>query len=504
VAQQALPPGALQRRAVFGLLDADGWTWAALRAIFWFLLIIFMLGYIPNLAYFFTVSPTVKVGYNFASIVNWCPAANEDLPCPAPHGAVLPWQPSPAELALPAGREDAVLFQSGTALYVIGGQTADGATDEVLLTHATTTDGQPNGNLEGWQQGPALPEPRAGAALGVYLGVPYVVGGRDATGAATDTVFQGVVEDGLLTGWTRADGTETDEDLTLPRPLSDAMLVNGTSGFVLLGGRGADDQPTDGAYLAWVATDPPSRTLQPWAPLEGLALPEARAEAVAGSVGDYLYVVGGEGPDGATDSIFRLEIAGGEPALDETGQPLGWAVAQEQLLPEARADAMGLVANGAIYVIGGVDTGGQPQESVYWVVPDTATGDLPSGWQRLSQTDLAQPLAAASLAGVGSTAFLVSGAGADGISDSLQRAGLSPEAPFYQLGLFGATLPALSIKGEVGQQLGYINAMTVGLINFAVLVLIGLAFSHQATTKRIISRLSGGRLKLPPEEEYGS
>ena len=137
-------------------------------------------------------------------------------------------------------------------------------------------------------------------------------------------------------------------------------------------------------------------------------------------------------------------------------------------------------------------------------MPDTTTGDLGDGWQRLEQTDLAQPVAAASLAGVGSTAFLVSGTGTDGVSDSLQRAGLSPEAPFYQLGLFGATLPGLSIKGEVGQQLGYINALTVGLINFAILVLIGLAFSHQATTKRIISRLSGGRLKLPPEEEYRS
>ncbi len=504
MAQQALPPGALQRRVVFGLLAADGWTWATLRAIFWFLLIIFMLGYIPNLAYFFTVSPTIQVGYNFASIVNWCPAANEDLPCPAPHGAVLPWQPSPAELALPAGREDAVLFQSGTALYVIGGETADGATDEVLLTHATTTEGQPNGNLDGWLPGPALPEPRAGAALGVYLGVPYVIGGRDATGAPTETVFRGVVEDGLLTGWQRADGSETPEDLTLPRPLSDASLVNGTSGFVLLGGRGADGQPTDGAYLAWVATDPPGRTLQPWTPLEGLALPEARAEAVAGSVGDYIYLVGGEGRDGATDSIFRLEFVDGEPAVDETGRARGWAVAQEQLLPEARADAVGFVANSAIYVIGGVDTDDQPQASVYWVTPDTTTGDLGDGWQRLEQTDLAQPVAAASLAGVGSTAFLVSGTGTDGVSDSLQRAGLSPEAPFYQLGLFGATLPGLSIKGEVGQQLGYINAFTVGLINFAILVLIGLAFSHQATTKRIISRLSGGRLKLPPEEEYRS
>jgi hypothetical protein len=502
VAQQALPPGALRRRAVFGLLDADGWTWAFLRALFWFLVIIFMLGYLPNLAYFFTVSNTVKVGYNFASVVNWCPAVNEDLPCPAPAGATLPWQSSPPELALPAAREDAVLFQSGTTLYVIGGATADGATDEVLVTHATTTDGQPNGNLSGWEPGPALPEPRAGAALGVYSGVPYVIGGVDATGAPTDTVFKGIVEEGVVTGWQRADGTEAPEDLRLPRPLSDASVINGTSGFVLLGGRGADGAPTDGAYLAWVATDPPGRTLEPWQPLEGLALPEARAEAVAGGVGDYLYLVGGEGPEGPTDSVFRLQFANGQPVTAENGQPLGWAVAREQLLPEARTDATGFVASGSIYVMGGLDADGQPQDSVYWVVPDTVTGDLPNGWQRLDQTDLSAPVSAAPLAGMGSTAFLIGGRGPDGPSDSLQRAGLSPEAPFYQLGLFGATLPGLSIKGEVGQQLGYLNAMGVGMLNFAILVLIGLAFSHQATTKRILSRLSGGRLKLPPEEEY--
>jgi len=507
VAQQALPAGALRRRAVFGLLDADGWAWATLRAVFWFLLIVFMLGYIPNLAYYFTVSNTVTVGYNFASIVNWCPAINEDLPCPAPQGATLPWQGSPSELALPPGREDAVVFQSGTTLYVIGGATGESATDEVLVTHATTTDGQPNGNLSGWQAGPALPEPRAGAAVGVFAGVPYIIGGVDASGSATDTVFQGVIEEGVLTGWQRADGVESKQDLTLPHPMSDATVVPGTAGFVLLGGRDDAGQPTDGVYVAWIPAEqvPPDNTLQPWQPLDGLALPAPRAEAVAGTVGDFTYVVGGEGPDGPTDSIFRLEVVSGrEPAVGETGKPLGWAVAQEQLLPEARSDASGFVANGAIYVIGGVDAQGQPQESVYWVVPDTATGDLNGGWQRLEQTDLDQPIAASPIAGLGSTAFLFGGRTADGISDSLQRAGLSPQAPFYQLGLFGATLPGLSIKGQVGQQLGLLAAMGVGMLNFAVLVLIGLAFSHQAATKRIISRLSGGRLKLPPDEEYRS
>ena len=34
-------------------------------------------------------------------------------------------------------------------------------------------------------------------------------------------------------------------------------------------------------------------------------------------------------------------------------------------------------------------------------------------------------------------------------------------------------MPALSIKGEVGQQIGYINAMTVGVINFIILVILG-------------------------------
>jgi hypothetical protein len=506
VAQQALPAGALRRRVVFGLLDADGWTWATLQAIFWFLLIVFMLGYIPNLAYFFTVSPTVSVGYNFASIVNWCPAANEDLPCPAAPGTLLPWQTSPAELALPAGRADSVVFQSGTTVYLIGGATADGATDEVLVTNATTTDGQPNGNLSGWQAGPALPEPRAGAAIGSFGGVPYVMGGLDASGAATDTVFRGVVEEGLLTGWQRADGEESPEALTLPRPISDATVVAGTGGFVLLGGRGADGQPIADVYLAWIPQEqqPPSNTLQPWQPLDGLSLPEPRAEAVAGTIGDFTYVVGGEGPDGPTDSVFRLELIDGQPATSETGEPLGWAVAQEDMLPEARTDATGFVANGSLYDMGGLDADGQPQESLYWVVPNGTSGDVPEGWQRLEQTDLPSAIAGAPVAGLGSTAFLFGGTDAAGLSDGLMRAGLSPAAPFYQLGLFGATLPGLSIKGEVGQQIGYINAMTVGLINFAILVLIGLAFSHQATTKRIISRLSGGRLKLPPDEEYRS
>jgi hypothetical protein len=184
----------------------------------------------------------------------------------------------------------------------------------------------------------------------------------------------------------------------------------------------------------------------------------------------------------------------GEPAVDEAGRTSAGPSRRSSCSPGTQRRRR-LRGQRAIYVIGGSDVAGQPQDSVYWVVPDTTTGDLGDGWQRLDQTDLAQPIAAAPLAGVGSTVFLVSGAGPDGVADSTQRAGLSPEAPFYQLGLFQGLLPGLSIKGEVGQQLGYAVAFTVGIMNFAILVLIGLAYSHQATAKR--SHLTALRRPAP-------
>ena len=136
MAQQALPQGATRRRAAFGLFDADGWTWAGLKATFWFLFILFMLGVVPNWAYYITTSNTIQVGYNFASIINLCPADNEDLPCPAPMGATKPWQASPPELAMPAPRAGSAVYQSGSTVYLLGG-TVDGvASDEVLVIRA--------------------------------------------------------------------------------------------------------------------------------------------------------------------------------------------------------------------------------------------------------------------------------------------------------------------------------------------------------------------------------
>jgi len=64
MAQAAITAGRTptRRRVFFGLFDADGWGWASAKATFWFIAIIFLLGYIPDRAYYFVVNRTIDIG----------------------------------------------------------------------------------------------------------------------------------------------------------------------------------------------------------------------------------------------------------------------------------------------------------------------------------------------------------------------------------------------------------------------------------------------------------
>ena len=505
MAQLALPPGAAHRRVVFGLLDADGWGWAFAKATFWFSLIIFLLGYIPNLAYYFTVGNTIDVGYNAIPVVNLCDAGNDrpasgdvpaaKIPCPAPPGTVIPWQPNPAELALPAPLTGMLAVQSGSHLYLVGGSDGTTATNQVLVTTVSS-----DGNFQPWTQGPALPEARTNAALASFGGVPYVIGGLDASGAPTTTAYVGQLANGEITGWVSADGTNKTAKLQLPVALSDAATGVSSNGIFLAGGKTADGL-SDKLYQSIIKAG----TLQAWEEVSALPLPEPRAGAAGSVLGNYLYVIGGDGPNGTSNSAFRLTLANGVPApsASDPNTLQGWAMpvaGSGGFLPEPRTHAASFNNNGTLYVIGGSDANGQPTTSNYWTVPSGTSGDITS-WTRTNSTDLLTPRSGAAVAASGSTAFMIGGNDASGPTASEERAGLSPKPPFFRLGLFGATIPALSIKGEIGQQLGYINAMTVGIINFVILVAIGVIFSHKRQTWELMSKMSRGRISPPPEDE---
>lgn len=494
MAQPVLPAGAVPRRTVFGLFDADGWSWAGVKATFWFIVFVFLLGVVPNYAYYFTVSDTIQVGYNAISPINWCPAANEDLPCPAPAGAVVPWQAGPAELALPQPVTGAAALQVGSNLYSVGGSTAAGAVADVSVSEVGS-----DGNLTRWVAGPSLPQPRSDATAISLSGVPYIVGGLDVTGAPTTSVFVGTVENGVVQGWALANGENGTVDLRLPTAVSDAAGASTSGGLYLFGGRSADGL-SDQVLLA--ATDA-NGALTGWQAIGELPLPEPRAGATAVAVGDFVYVLGGEGLAGPSTTIYRLTTDTGVPARDDQDVLLGWATAPpSQQLPEPRALAGTFTANGVIYVVGGSDTDDTATDTFYWAVPDSKTGDLPA-WHHLDQTQLPEARTHLGIAAIGTHVYVVGGEGADGAAlSSVSRASLSPQPPYFQLGILGATIPALSIKGEIGQQLGYLNAFSVGMVNFIILVLIGYAMSHRQGTLRLLERLTRGRIRAPREDEF--
>jgi hypothetical protein len=479
MAQQALGPGTAvpRKRALFGLLDAGGWAWASVKAFVWLIIIIFMLGYLPDRAYYLTVGRTVDLGVLVWSPINLCPPTNEDLPCPAPVGALVPWEQSPSELDLPQPRVDGSALQVGTQIFYIGG--SDGTTAQSTVYVADTVGA---GNFDKWSEGPALPAPRADASVVYVAGSIYVIGGRDETGAPTTTVFvmSPDPQTGALPGWTTADY------LVLPAPRSGAAAAITPDGLLLVGGRDA----TGPVATTLKTLLDSSGKLGAWSQEQPLTYPQADATAVL--IGDYLWLYGGSDANGPTGAVqrgaFGKKAAEGLPANPDEGKLIRWDINNSANLPVARTNASGWGANGAIYLAGG-DDGSGPKPELYWAVP-TSTGDLPE-WKHLAVSDLpASGLEGAPAIVSGPEAILIGGkTSPDTILRSSVRANTAPLSPFFQLGLVGATVPGMKIEGEIGQQLGYLNAALVGTVNFILLILIGVAFAHREQTRALVARI---------------
>jgi hypothetical protein len=462
-----------RRRTLFGLLDADGWGWAAAKAAFWFIVIIFMLGYIPDRAYYFTVNRTIDLGILAWSPVNFCPGSNESVPCPAPQGAVLPWHPAPPELALPAARTDGAVIQAGQKVLYIGGSDGTTASSDVFVAQTVQT-----GNFDKWTKGPPLPAARTDAGVAFLGGSIYVVGGNDETGKPTATAY--VLTPDLQTGDLGTWKTATaDTKIDLPEPRAGGSLVALADGLLFVGGNG----PKGLTDTTWKAKLDSKGKLGTWTPQAKLASPVADATAVLN--GDHVWVFGGRNASGPVATVQRGTVE--TKAGDQLGQLVQWGINPQSNLPEPRTNASGFVANGALYIVGGSD-GSRTRGELFWAIP-SGGGDIRE-WKHLGQTDLPSAGLEGGAAGiVGPNVVIVGGKSGNAIQTTSARSDLAPQEPFFQLGLVGATVPALKIEGEIGQQLGYLNAAGAGTVDFIILILVGLAFAHRERTKAIFDRL---------------
>jgi hypothetical protein len=270
-----------------------------------------------------------------------------------------------------------------------------------------------------------------------------------------------------------------------------AVGLAAPEGLLLIGGEGPDG-PVTTTYKSPLDTQ---GALGEWEPEAALQRPQA--DALGAVVGDFVYVYGGHddaGPVGALQlGTIGLEAAEGLPENPDQGKVVKWDIANQWNLPAARDDAAGWTANGTLYLVGGADGEG-PRTELYWSIPNN-DGTIPE-WKHLAQSDLSSAIGGLSGAApivIGPNVVLIGGTTSSGPVAGSARANIAPQEPFFQLGLVGATVPALKIDGEVGQQLGYLNANTVGVVNFVILLLVGWAFAHKEQVRSMRDRLRNRR-----------
>jgi hypothetical protein len=276
------------------------------------------------------------------------------------------------------------------------------------------------------------------------------------------------------------------EGYALPEPRSAAMAVAISDGLVVVGGRDATGTPTN---TVWKSTQNLRGVLGPFSTEP--TPPDPIADGTLAQVGDFLWLYGGTNANGASGAVQRGFLGTGKPPVDSRPgrnitppgtepdplKVLRWDVNNDANLPEARTAAAGFTANGALYLVGGSD-GLSPHGELFWTIPN-ATGDL-AGWKHRAEMDLpAGGLEGASPITVGPNAYLVGGATEDVILRGAVRANLAPGEPFFQLGIAGAVIPALRIEGDLGQQLGYLAADGVATVNFIILLFIGWMYAHR-------------------------
>jgi hypothetical protein len=341
-----------RRRALFGLLDADSWAWASVKAAVWMIIIILLLGYIPDRAYYFTVNRAIELGVLAWSPVNLCPSDNESLPCPAPRGAIVPWHPSPQQVALPSPRTDGTAVQLGTTILYVGGSDGQAATADVSVARLSGT-----GNFDAWTAGPALPEPRSDASVIAASGTVYVIGGYGKDGAPTTTVYSITPDPAtavLPDKWTTVDA------LALSEGRAGAAIATATDGLLLIGGEGPSG-PVTTTYKSKFDT---KGVLGKWQAEAPLARPQA--DALAAIIGDYVWLYGGHDGNGPVGAVQRgrlgLAAAAGLPVDPHHGKVLGWDDNNAANRPTARYDLAGWCANGSLYLVGGADSDGLKTE----------------------------------------------------------------------------------------------------------------------------------------------
>ena len=262
---------------------------------------------------------------------------------------------------LPVARTHMALVGNGLNLYLIGGETEAGVTNEVSIL--------PTSDLV-WEEGAPKPTAVTDITAAELFGEIYVPGGKLANGQPTSVVE---VYSPANNSWRAA--------TPLPTAVSGGLVLSDGSFIYLFGGWDGED------YLATAYRFDPAANS--WQILP--AMPAARAFATGGVVKGRLYVVGGYDGKRPLSQCTYFDPTPGQDTAAETGS---WQPCADTLLPRAGASAAGVFNK--LYLFGGGAFSDEPitysesynPDADQWSVINTPQlEDVPS-WSHLGITSV--------------------------------------------------------------------------------------------------------------------
>jgi N-acetylneuraminic acid mutarotase len=291
------------------------------------------------------------------------------------------------QAALPQARGWGKLVALNGSLYYIGGQ--DSANTAQSTVYFTTPSG---GTVTSWSSASnALPQARSKFGVASWNGRIYVVGGLNAAGSPTNTIYQTpqLFSGGNISSAWLATST------TLPVARSGLASVAYANNLYVFGGI-----DTNGNYLSdssYSQLNSATGSAGDWR--YSTTLPKQLADAEAVAANGYIYLVGGR--DSATTCAPSTLIApvSANTTVASGNVPTGvgeWSATNQRFIGN-RYGAATVYNEGKLYVIGGGCGGtlaypssantiqqtsllSQPQVAKYSIMMDTDSDVFPSTW----------------------------------------------------------------------------------------------------------------------------
>ncbi|KKT78044.1 MAG: Cell wall surface anchor family protein, partial [Microgenomates group bacterium GW2011_GWB1_44_8] len=213
--------------------------------------------------------------------------------------------------------------------YVIGG--ANGANELTSVYYSRINS---NGTIGSWTLTSTLPETRNFMTSVAANGYIYVIGGSNSAGTAQSTVYYARINsDGTVGSW--------NQTTILPQRINELAAVTANGYIYVIGGYDGSNDKSSVYYARLNANG----TVGAWNTTT--ILPRTRSVHSSVVANGYLYVIGGYDGSDVESTVYYAK-------LNASGTVEAWSTTT--ILPQGRYAHTSTVANGYLYVLGGIDT----------------------------------------------------------------------------------------------------------------------------------------------------